>query len=180
MAASSRAVYVKLSKNAFIKQCFQTTPLHTEKGRAAYQTALAHALSAAPPTSDSQLRWQQLVHALTQAAKSTLAPTQRPRKPWISATTLQLAEQKRRLWQACQQTHAPPASKTAYKRVSHATRSSALTDRRRHDRKAMQDLQSSLARGDMHKAFQYLRQWGQPRSKAETSMASCCKLLRSA
>ena len=146
---------------------FQTAPLHTEKGRAAYQIALAPALSAALPTSDNHLRWQQLVHALTQAAKSILAPTQRPCKPWISATTLQLAEQKRRVWQACQQAHASPASKTAYKRVSHAARSSALTDRCRHDRKAMQELQSSLARGDMHKAFQYLRQRRQPRSKAE-------------
>ena len=109
------------------------------------------------------LRWEQIVHALIQAAPAVLAPTQPSCKLWMSTTTLRLAEQKRRLWQACQQAHASPASRGLQEGQPCDT-PFCLTDTCRHDRHVMQEVQSSLS--------QYLRQWRELRSKAECKLRS--------
>ena len=93
----------------------------------------------------------------------------KPQRPWISKTTMQLADQKHKLWRAWQ-ANATSAAKASYKAANRATKQSASTDFERHWKAQLSSVQHSMRKGDIHSAYKCLNHLSKPKTKAGRSL----------
>ena len=133
-----------------LSACFQPAPLHTEEGRTAFQQSLSTALSLHHliPITDVEHSWGAVHSALMLTSHAQLRQSPKPRKPRISESTMQLAEQKHQLWRAWQASQTP-AAKALYKAANRASRRAAVADYQQHWSSQLAQVQNSLRKGDL-------------------------------
>ena len=150
---------------------FHPGPVLTEERQATFQQSMQHPLSshAHIPINDVEHSWESLRSALTTAGNSLLQQPRRPRKPWISQTTMQLADHKHQLWKAWQASDSP-ASKALYKSANRAARQSALADYQQHWSSELAQVQHSMRKGDIHSAYKCLNQLSKPKPRFATTL----------
>ena len=152
---------------------FQPAPLHTEEGRTAFQQSMSTALSPHHliPITDVEHSWDALHSALMLTSQAQLRQSPKPRKPWISQSTMLLAEQKHQLWRAWQASQTP-AAKALYKAANRASRQAAVADYQQHWSSQLAQVQNSMRKGDLHSAYRCLNQLSKPKAQLSRTLHS--------
>ena len=94
---------------------------------------MLNSLSAHPriPVTDVAQGWRALHTSVMITSQQLLRRPPKPQRPWITETTMQLADHKHKLWRAWQ-ANATSAAKASYKAANRATKRSAFDNFERH------------------------------------------------
>ena len=108
-------------------------PYAQRRARRHFQLSTLNSLSAHPriPVTDVEQGWRDLHTSLMTTSQKLLCQPPKLQRPWISETTMQLADQKHKLWRAWQ-ANATSAAKASYKAANRASKRSASDDFERH------------------------------------------------
>ena len=121
------------------------------------------------PITDVEHSWGALHSALMLTSQAQLRQSPKPRKPWISQSTMLLAEQKNQLWRAWQASQTP-ATKALYKAANRASRQAA--DYQQHWSSQLAQVQNSMRKGDLHSAYRCLNQLSKPKAQLSRTLRS--------
>ena len=144
---------------------FQAAPLSTEEGRAAYHALFQQQPMGQHSAEAAELKWQDFKAACLATAQQLLPPLRRPVKPWITYATLQLSEVKAQAYQRTLDPNPGPAAKAEYNRLKLATSASAAADWQCFQNSTMEQLQTSMRKGDTHDAYKVIKQLRKPSSQ---------------
>ena len=123
------------------------------------------------PITDVEHSWGALHSALMLTSQAQLRQSPKPRKPWISQSTMLLAEQKNQLWRAWQASQTP-ATKALYKAANRASRQAAVADYQQHWSSQLAQVQNSMRKGDLHSAYRCLNQLSKPKAQLSRTLRS--------
>ena len=140
------------------------------KGQSGFVSLAQYPISTVVPldlssASSVERNWQDFKAACTVTAQQLLPPLPKAVKPWISDATLQLSQAKAQARKRCLDPDASPAAKAEFRRLRVQTSASAAADWQRFQDGTMEELQTSMRKGDTHTAYKVLQQFRKPSSK---------------
>jgi hypothetical protein len=126
--------------------------------------------------------WDDLHSTLMLTSNMHLRQSPIPRKPCILQSTMQLAEQKHRLWQAWQASQTP--AKALYKATNKANQQAAVADYQQYWSGRPTQVQHSMHGGNSHAAYKCLTQLSKLKAQLSKTLCSkhagCCTHLKRA